>query len=149
MKGLAVGIAMAVFSQISCCFTIINYAVLVFKKAGTSFDPNLSSIVLAVAVLLGSLTTTYLADKLGRKVLNFLSMVGSSTGLLSLSLYHYLHLCGYDLSAFSLAPVVCLSFVTFISSAGIVPLVVVCSIEYLPPNVRNFIAINQTINLMI
>lgn len=140
MKGFGVGVAMSVFSQISGCFIIINYAVLVFKRTGTLLNINLSSILLAVAILLGPLTTSYFADKLGRKKLNFISMMGSSLGLLCMSLYSYLHLCGYDLSTFSVVPIICLSFVCFIASAGIIPLVVVCSIEYLPPNVRNFIA---------
>lgn len=135
MKGLGIGTAMPFFSQMSACFAIVNYAVLVFKKAGTSLDPYASSIVLAVAVLIGSLTTTYLADKLGRKLLNFISMTGSAVGLLTLSLYHYLHLSGYDVSAFSAVPVICLSFVAFISSAGIIPLTVVVCVENMPPKV--------------
>lgn len=135
MKGLVVAVAMAVFSQLTACFAIVNYSVIVFKQAGTSIDPYLSSIILAVAVLLGSLTTTYLADKLGRKILNFLSTSLSAAGLLTVSLYHYLRLSGYDLAAFSWIPVTSLSFVAFVSSAGIIPLILVVGVEYMPPKV--------------
>lgn len=126
---------MSSFSQISCCFTIITYAVILFERAGTALDPYISSIILAVTVLLGSLSTTFLADRLGRKTLNFISMSGAATGLFSASLYHYLRLNGFDLASFSWIPVVCLSLVTFVVSAGIVPLTTVCSIEYMPAKV--------------
>lgn len=38
---------------------------MIFERAGTSLDPYVSSIMLAVSLLLGALLTTYLADILG------------------------------------------------------------------------------------
>lgn len=73
---------------------------------------------------------------LGRKLLNLISLVGSSVGLFALSLYHYLNLSGYDLSLFEWVPVVSLSMVIFISAVGIVPLSMVCTVEYLRPSVH-------------
>ncbi|XP_055295134.1 facilitated trehalose transporter Tret1-like [Sitodiplosis mosellana] len=125
-------------SQITAAFTIISYAVTVFEKAGTSINPYASSIVLAVALILGSLATTYLADRLGRKLLNLISLMGSAIGLFATSLYHYLYMNGIDLSALAWMPVINISLVIFISSAGIMPLTFICSVENLPKKIRTF-----------
>lgn len=52
-----------------------------------------------------------------------------------MSAYLYFDEIGYDLSAFSWGPVICLAFVVFISSAGIIPLSHVCRVENLPTKV--------------
>lgn len=135
LKGLGIGIALTTFAQSTGCFTITSYAVIIFEKAGTTLDPYVSSIMLAVALILGSLFTTALADILGRKFLNLISLMGSAIGLFITSLYHYFNKNGYDLSSFAWLPVVSLSFIIFISSVGIMPLAFICSVEYLPPKV--------------
>lgn len=118
MEGLSIGILLVSFTQLTGCFTITSYAVMTFAKVGTRMDPYTSSIMLAVALILGALTTTYLADKLGRRMLNLISMLGSAFGLLATALYYYLNLIGYDLSAFAWVPVVCLSTVVYLSSGN-------------------------------
>lgn len=135
LKGLGIGVALNTFAQFTGNLTITSYAVLLFEKAGTSLDPYVCSIMLGVALILGAIFSTYLADKLGRKFLNILSMMGSAVGLFAVSIYHYLNINGFDLSAFQWVPVVSLSFVIFISSAGIMALSIVCSVEHLPPKV--------------
>lgn len=136
LKGIGIGVTLTSLAQLTGNFAITNYAVMIFEKTGTSVDPYISSIMLAVALILGAICTTYLADQLGRKFLNIASVLGSAVGLFAVSIYHYLNMNGYDLAAFEWVPVVSLSFVIFISSAGIMALSLVCSIEYLPPKVR-------------
>lgn len=104
------------------------------------------SIMLAVALILGSLFTTYLADTLGRKFLNLISLMGSAVGLFATALYHYLNINGYDLTGFAWVPVVSLSLVVFISSVGIMPLAFLCSVEYLPPKVRGDPTLCKSLN---
>lgn len=123
------------FNFIAGCFIFINYAMLVFKKSDGIIDPHISSIVLAVVQIIGGLLSTSLSDKLPRKVLLIISLVGSAVGLFSLSIYLYLDHIGFDLSSYSSVPIVCLSFVIFISCAGIAPLSNVCTVENLPPKV--------------
>lgn len=135
LKGLGVGIALSMFSQFTANFTIISYAVTLFQKTGTAIDPYKSSFVLAIALIFGSLATTYLVERLGRKVLNFISLLGSGLGLFTTSFYHYLNLNGLDVSGFEWIPVTSLSFVIFLSSAGILPLVMICTVEYMPAKV--------------
>lgn len=138
MKAFGIGISLAILAQLTTNFAMVTYAVTIFKKTGTTLNPYASSIVLAVMLILGSSVSTYLADILGRKRLNFISLLGSAVGQLVTSLYHYLYLSGCNLSAFSWVPVVSLSFVIFISAAGILPLQLVCVVEYLPPKVCHY-----------
>lgn len=130
------GFALNAFAQFTLNFTIISYAVTIFEKTGTSIDPYISSIVLALALIVGSLLTTYLADMLGRKILNIVSCAGSAIGLFTLSIYYYFYINDYNLASFVWVPVVSLSFVVFISSAGINALAYVCSVECIPAKVN-------------
>lgn len=136
LKGIFIGLTLLALTQITACYAIVTYAVMTFTKAGKSVDPNISMIVLGVALCLGSITSAYLADKLGRRKLNLISLMGCTCGLLATALYHYLGLIGFDLSAFAWIPVICLSITIFIGSAGIIPLASICCVEYLPPKVR-------------
>lgn len=143
MKGLGIGVSLPILAQLTANFTMITYAVPILKMSGTSFNPYASSIVFAVMLIIGSSTTTYFADILGRKRLILISLIGSAIGQLLASLYHYLYLNGYEMSSFAWVPVVSLSFVIFISAAGILPLQIICTIEYLPPKVCLFVFINE------
>lgn len=135
MKGIWIGIALTTFSQLTCAFAITTYAATTLEKVGILIDPDECAVILALALIAGSLVTTYLADIIGRKALNLVSLLGSAFGLLSTALFHYLNLNGFNLTSYIWVPVVSLSFVIFISSAGIVPLSMICSIENLPPKV--------------
>lgn len=109
---------------------------MILEKVGTTIDAYVSSILLAVALILGAFFSTALADILGRKILNVVSLFFSAVGLFAVSLFHYLNIHSeYDLSAFAWVPVASLFFVIFISAAGIMPLSLICSVEYLPPKV--------------
>lgn len=136
MKGLLTGIALVATSHATAHYMITSYAVMIFEMCGSQLlDPYMASILLAIALILGSLTTTTLADILGRKILIQISLIGSAIGLFAVALYDYLKLSGHNLESITWLPVLSLSLVVFISSAGIIPLSVLVSIENLPPKV--------------
>lgn len=135
MKGLGICISLVEIGVFTAHFTIISYSVIIFQKAESSIDPHLSSILLAIILITGSLLTTFLADVLGRKLLIIISVFGSAVGLFSLALYQYLSLIGFDLTSFELVPVISISFVIFMSAVGIMPLALVSSVEHLRPKV--------------
>lgn len=126
---------MAWFLQMTGCFIIINYASLIFQESSSVLDPHISSIVLAAVQIIGGVISTSLSDSFGRKIILIISIFGSGIGLFSTSLYLYFCQIGFDLSNYSVLPVICLSFVIFISSAGVAPLSNVCTVENLPPKV--------------
>lgn len=135
MKGLLIGIVLAVVSMLTGCFTFIIYAVFVFEKFDAQVDPHLSSIILAIMQIFGNLCSTQFADILGRKIMLIISLLGSAVGLSSLALYSYFYNNRYELSGFAWIPVISLSFVIFIGSSGIIPLLGVCVVENLPQKV--------------
>lgn len=138
IRGLIIGITLAWLTQLTGGFTFVTYASTIFKEVGaTNIDPNMASISIAVVQIMGSLLTTQLSDRLGRKFLVLTSLIGSAVGLFAFALYSYLSHNGYNLSSYALVPVVCLSFVIFIASAGIIPLAVVCTVENLPSKVSH------------
>lgn len=127
--------ALVTFTQFTASFPIVSYAVIIFKKSGTVLNPYVSSIIAAVSFLIGSLHTTYLIEILGRKWLTIVSLMGAALALFSMSLYLYLKTIDFNLSGFAWFPTVCLSLVIFLSSAGITPVSIICSVEYLPSKV--------------
>lgn len=135
LKGLGIGMALFTFYPLTAVSIITSYSVTTLEKVGTSIDPYTASILLAVALIFGSLTSTYLADIMGRRILNLISFVGATAGFAGTASYHYLNQNGLDLSSVAWIPVVCLFFVVFICAAGFTSLVSVCCIEHLPPNV--------------
>lgn len=132
IKGFGISIALMVMIPSTACFAITTYAVTSFQKVGTSIDPYVCSIILACALIFGSLTSTYLSDRLGRCVMCLISLMGSAFGLAITALYQFLYLNDYDLSSFAFVPVASLCFVMFISAAGIVPLGTVLFVAILP-----------------
>ncbi|XP_055299426.1 uncharacterized protein LOC129567002 [Sitodiplosis mosellana] len=137
VKGLLFGIILGWLTQFPGSITLLNYAVIIFEKSGASkIDPYISSIILAAAQLIGCLFSAKLADSMGRKLVLIISFMGSAMGLLVFALYLYLNQIGHDLSAYSWLPVASLSFIMFISSAGVYALYAVCVVEYLPSKIR-------------
>lgn len=118
--------ALMVFQQATASFAIVNYSLMTFSKVGASIDPHISSITLAVVLLFGSFTTTYLVESLGRKALCLISLLGSACALFTTALYHYLNTNGYELSSVAFIPVISLCLLVFVSAAGIVPLSIIC-----------------------
>lgn len=137
LKGLGIGFTLATLSTLTATFIITTYSVTIFQTLRTSIDPYVSSITLAVALIWGAIISTYLADKLGRKKLNLISLSGTAFGLLIAALYHYLNINGIDLTSFAWIAVFSLCLSIIISAAGIVPLAMVCSVENLPSKVCN------------
>lgn len=135
LNGFAICFTLYIFALSTGNHTIASYAVMIYKRTGTKIDTFVSLMMLSLALTVGSILSSYLADILGRKVLNIVSLGGSAVGLFTMSIYHYFYIRGYDLSAFDWIPVASLSFVIFISSVGVISISYVCSVEYLPQKV--------------
>lgn len=124
-------------------FILLNYAILVFTKSGAEINPYKSTVMLFIAQVVGCLCTTELADRLGRKILIVVSVIGSAIGLLTLAAYMYLAENGVDTHLFTWIPIASLSFVIFISAAGIIPLSNLYTIELLPYKVCRIKCFNK------
>lgn len=134
-KGISTSIAMAWFMQTTGAVIIMNYASLIFEISGSALSIDASSITLAIVQIIGGLVSTQLGDTFGRKATLTISLAASAFGLFTFTIYSYFRQNGYDVSHFLWLPLVCLSFIIFISSAGIVALVNTCTVENFPQKV--------------
>lgn len=67
-KAFLIGIVLAALNQFCGCFAMLNYTASIFKEAGSSLTPNMSTIVIGIIQFLGSYFATILVDRTGRKV---------------------------------------------------------------------------------
>lgn len=135
MKALLTGVVLSFLNQLTGVYTFLTYAGNILSETRTDFDPYISSIVLGIFQLAGPLLTSNLADKMGRKKLMIVSLLGSAVGQMALAVFAYLQKLDYELSSFAWVPVASLSFVIFIGALGVVPLSTLCTMEILPRKV--------------
>lgn len=135
---------MYAITHFTAYYTLINYATLIFSHTDTTlFGPYVSTIIMAVALALGSILSAYLADMFGRRVIVIISLITCVVGLFSMGLYHYLYVEGYNVSSFRWVPTSSIAFTIFVEAAGIVPITIVCSIENLPSKVQYLLILND------
>lgn len=95
---------------------IVFYTVEIFKSAGTKMDPNLSSIVVGVVLLVSVTISAFLIDRLGRRILLIISDGGMAIGLFGLGLFFYLKEENVDGIADSLGWLPLASLMMFVAS---------------------------------
>lgn len=125
--------------NLSGSFAITSYAILVFKQTGSTIDPNVSAIVMAVLQVLGTYTASQLMERLGRKTLLLISMSGGLVALLVTATFSYLREQGFPVSSFSFLPVISISLYVFICAIGLLPVPYIMVSEVLPQRVCIYI----------
>ncbi|CAO1407792.1 unnamed protein product [Diamesa hyperborea] len=136
-KALKIGVVLVLVNQLSGCFALINYTAEIFMESGSSLSPNMSAIVVGIIQLAGSCISTVVVDRVSRKILYFVSCVGTMFGLIAFGLHGYLKL-SLNVSMFNWVPIASLSFVIFIASIGLLPLTFIMLSEVLPQQIRSF-----------
>lgn len=116
---------------------ITNYATKIFEDSGSSLDSRVASIVIAVLQIIGTYVSTLLVDRVGRKILLFISMISVSFGLMTMGIFSYLDRTGVDVTEYRSVPVFSLSFVIFMGCIGISTLPFVVLTELLPTKIRS------------
>lgn len=112
LKGLLISTVLTSLSQVTAITCLIVYAVKTFQLFGTFKNPYTPSIILATTLIVGSLTSSYLADKIGRKMLNLISLLLTAAGLLVTALFYYLNL-DHRFATYSWVPVVSWHHLTY------------------------------------
>lgn len=67
-KAFLIGFALILLHEFCGCFTMINYTATIFAESGSEISPNVSAIIVGGIQLLGTLVSTKLVDRAGRKV---------------------------------------------------------------------------------
>lgn len=135
IRGIVIGLVLMTANQFTGPFTLATYAATIFQETGSTIDPGMSSIIMGITQLVGTIFASSLIDRVGRKLLLLISAAGTALALLMTGAYCYLNAHGFDVSAFNMLPVVTLSAFIFLSAIGLNPVPYVVTAESLPPKV--------------
>lgn len=136
LRAMSIGPFLMAVNQFSGAFAIANYAETIFKRTGSTLDPQVSAIVMAVTQVIGCYAASQLMDRMGRKALLVISSIGAILALLVTGTFTYVAEQGVDVSAFNWVPLVFISFFIFIGSIGLLPVPYVILAEVIPANIR-------------
>lgn len=109
---------------------ILNYANSVY------FDPSLNAIVISAVMLVSSLASSVLVDKLGRKVLLISSTIGSTICLLILASYFNLIYLDYDVDYYSWVPLLSVVSYSILFKLGLGTVSIVITSEIYPQKLK-------------
>ncbi|KAM3959816.1 trehalose transporter 1-like protein [Aphomia sociella] len=89
-RALFITIMLFILQLTSGVITVIFFATTIFSLAGSSIDPNISTIIIGIICTAGSLVSPIFVDRYGRRILLLLSTFGSSLCMALLGIYFYL-----------------------------------------------------------
>lgn len=137
IKPLLISLGLMLLQQMSGINAVIFYTVQIFKDAGSTIDENLCTIIVGIVNFLSTFVATVLIDRLGRKVLLYISNVCMIITLMILGTFFYMkNVLGTDLTNYGWLPLA--SFVVFVIgfSLGFGPIPWLMMGEILPAKVR-------------
>lgn len=136
LKPLMISLGLMFFQQLSGINAVIFYTVQIFKDAGSSVDENISTIIIGVVNFISTFVAAAVIDKLGRKMLLYISGVSMCITLFSLGTFFYVKAGGADVSSFGWIPLVSLIVYVVGFSLGFGPIPWLMMGEILPVKIR-------------
>lgn len=124
-------------NKLTGAYVFLTYSTRTIEQSGTQLQPQMASIPLAVMQITGTFLTAQLVDTKGRKFLLILSLVGCAISHIVFCAYMVVHRSGVDTTMFHWTPVICMSAVVLLASAGIIPLTIICIVECFPTQTRS------------
>ncbi|KAM3967504.1 trehalose transporter BmTRET1 [Aphomia sociella] len=137
MPAILISLGLMVFQQFSGINAVIFYAESIFQMSGSSIDKNLSSIIIGLVNFVSTFIATALIDRLGRKILLYISSTSMIITLITLGSYCYLKVTGVDVSAYGWLPLACLVIYVLGFSIGFGPIPWLMLGEILPSKIRS------------
>jgi facilitated trehalose transporter len=136
LKPLLISLGLMFFQQLSGINAVIFYTVSIFKDAGSTIDENLCTIIVGVVNFIAVFIATVLIDRLGRKILLYISDVAMIITLATLGGFFYYKNTGADISQIGWLPLA--SFVIYVIgfSLGFGPIPWLMMGEILPGKIR-------------
>lgn len=136
LKPLSISLGLMFFQQLSGINAVIFYTVQIFKDAGSTIDENLCTIIVGVVNFMATFFGILLIDRLGRKILLYISGTAMTITLATLGTFFYLKNSGADVSAIGWLPLA--SFVIYVLgfSLGFGPIPWLMMGEILPAKIR-------------
>lgn len=88
-KPFMIAMLLMSFQQFSGINAVIFYSVSIFESVGSSLDSNICSVIIGVVNLFSTFLATALIDRLGRKILLYISNALLVVSLVSLAIFFY------------------------------------------------------------
>ncbi|KAJ8949160.1 hypothetical protein NQ318_012908 [Aromia moschata] len=137
LKLLSIVLGLMFFQQFSGINAVIFYTTKIFKESGSTLDESICTTIVGVVNFVSTFIAAVLIDKLGRKVLLYVSSVSMIISLGVLGAYFYLkNLAIMDVTPFGWLPLI--SFVIYVLgfSLGFGPIPWLMMGEILPAKIR-------------
>lgn len=136
VPAVLISLGLMFFQQLSGINAVIFYASTIFESAGSNIDPKLSSVIIGVVNFISTFIATVLIDRLGRKILLYISSVSMILTLVALGSYYYLQNVGVDVTPYGWLPLACLIIYVLGFSIGFGPIPWLMLGEILPSKIR-------------
>lgn len=136
MKPMAQSLGLMLFQQLSGINAVIFYTVSIFDAAGSDIDSKLCTIIVGVVNFVATFVANCLIDKLGRKVLLYISDVLMILSLGILGTFFYMKEEGHDVSNYGWLPLVSLMVFAAAFSLGFGPIPWLMMGEVFPGKIR-------------
>lgn len=134
MKGYTTSLVILLCNQFTYTFAIMSYTADIFEASRSTLDVGMSTIVIGVVQIIGTLATILICDRFGRKILLLISSMGSCLCLAAFGTFTYFaERC--DFSSVDWLPLVILSVNIFLCHIGLVGILFVVIVEALPAKV--------------
>lgn len=135
-KPVLISLGLMFFQQLSGINAVIFYTVQIFKDAGSSVDENLSTIIVGLVNFISTFVAAMVIDKLGRKLLLYVSAVSMCLTLFALGTFFYFKTHGADVSSIGWIPLLSLIVYVIGFSLGFGPIPWLMMGEILPVKIR-------------
>lgn len=123
--------------MMSGSYVILSYAVNIINESHTKLDKSWAVIGFAVVQIIGTYLSSELVDRKGRKFLLVVSLAGCAIGHGTFYAYLQIVAAGHDVSSLNWIPIFCMSFIVFTAGIGIIPLTLICTLEYFDSKLRS------------
>ncbi|XP_011497305.1 PREDICTED: facilitated trehalose transporter Tret1-2 homolog isoform X2 [Ceratosolen solmsi marchali] len=122
-KGLVIAFGLMFFQQLSGINAIIFYAGSIFESANKSISVNVSTLIVGIIQVIAVFLSTLVVDKLGRRILLFVSIVVMLVTTFFLGTYFYLQRqTSVDVTHIGWLPLLCVCVFIFLFSVGFGPI---------------------------
>ncbi|KAK0090903.1 hypothetical protein PV325_000069 [Microctonus aethiopoides] len=136
IKPLLISLGLMFFQQMSGINAVIFYTKQIFEDAGSTIDSSLSTIIVGVVNFASTFVATTLIDRLGRKILLYISSCSMIITLMCLGAFFYLKNGNYNVDNVGWLPLVSLVIYVIGFSLGFGPIPWLMMGEILPARIR-------------
>lgn len=131
-KAIFIAFSMILLSSLQGIMILMTFVTDIFASTNPDISPIDSSSIVTTILIMANLIFINLIDRAGRRTIFISSALATATGHTLFALYLY-YLT--DNHAFDWVPIVCMSYVLFVSSLGMNSLPFIISIELFPAKV--------------